>query len=181
MVTPWPLQASAASRCWAARLSERAVGLRNGKVELPAERENILSVLRTRVVARVAEDLHLGGDADDVLRSDLAADEAFGRIPERPAVRLRLESSAGLIVGDGVEVEPLAVYVAHDEPDRAMIFDDSESCGSQGVLDRGEVLQRNHEIEVIVRPSLFFQESVDAPPTIDSAVGPRSAKYGEQT
>lgn len=128
----------------------------------------------------MTENLDLGRDADKVAPSNLAFDEALWRIQKCPAVRLRLGPAAGLIVGDGVKVELLAVCVAHNESDGTMIFGDREPLGSQSILDCGEVIQRHHEIEVIVRSCLFSEERVHTPPTIDSAVNARITKCGEQ-
>ena len=127
----------------------------------------------------MAKDLDLGRNADNGPRLDCAFHEAFRRVTKRTAIRLSLEPASVLVVGNRVEVELLTVWVAHDKAYGSMIFDDDESLRSQAALDRGEICQSDHEIEVVVRSGLLAQERIDAPPAINSAVNSRGAKCRE--
>jgi hypothetical protein len=112
------------------------------ETEGATELKDVLGVLACRLVPKVTEHLHWCGDARDRHAAHLARDEALGRIAKRPTTRLRLNTASLRVESDRVEVELLALAAEH-EPNREMIFVQSEAERLKDLVDERDVAERN--------------------------------------
>ena len=161
------------------RAEKARVRLGNRKTEGVAELEDVPGVLACGLVPEVTEDLHGCRDAWNGCALDPPRNEAFGRVPKRPAPRLGLHPAALGVEADRVEVELLPVAPEH-EPNRELVFVQHEAERPKRLVDSRNVAQRNDQIEVFVWPGLAPQQRIDTPASVERCLDPARTKEGQK-
>jgi hypothetical protein len=78
-----------------------------------------------------------------------------------------------------VEVELLAVAPEH-EANRKAILVQPEAERLERFVDSRNVAERNHQIEVFVRPAFAPKKRVDTPPTVERCLDPARLKNSQE-
>jgi hypothetical protein len=93
--------------------------------------------------------------------------EALRRVAKDRAAWLRLQAATLFVKGDGVEVESLAGRRAKNEPNRKVVFMQSEALRIKSCLDALNVDQRNDQVEILVLACLAPEQRINTPPTVE--------------
>jgi hypothetical protein len=105
----------------------------------------------------VTENLDLSGDTTNSTVGDAPGHEAIWGIPERFSARLRLKATSFGVECDRVKVNVSEPYMSEDESNRKLIFFKREALGSKNVLDGGDAINADNEVELIVFSRLTSQ------------------------
>jgi hypothetical protein len=78
-----------------------------------------------------------------------------------------------------VEVELIAAAAEYD-PNGEMVFVQREAERPKGLVDSGDVAERDYQIEVFVRPGLAPEQRIDTPPSVEGRADPDGLENGQE-
>jgi hypothetical protein len=140
--------------------------------EAAPQRLHVVEVHLAERVAGVAADLHLRGDAADRPAGDDApAGEAAGLADPHLAVLHRVVAVAVVVEDDRVHVDPAVAVVAQHEAGRRPAPRQPEPPRGEHLPQARDVVQRDQQVQVVVRAGLLAEQRVDAPAAVDEPHG----------